>query len=173
MVLERWRRHRLPSIPELVFAAAPVAVRSSTGECEVRGVHHLGDVEVAREIGPVDVRRARLLEVSIDADGITLDGPMLDVGDGEAAAIVPLMSGQPIDEAALAALAPHGLTVVRPSRPGPVRLVLALRVQRFTALGLDAEGDEVARGIVHLGDVNDPARRRARRQRAGRGRSER
>lgn len=160
IVVERWQRHRLPSIPGLTFAALPIEARSSVRDA--LGVHHLGDITIARELGSPDLHRSRVLDVSIGADGVTLESPPLVVGNGEALALVPLLPNRPLDEATVSVLAAHALTVIRPRRPGALRLVLAHRIQRITALGLDAAGREVARGIVHLGHVNDPARQRAR-----------
>lgn len=151
VLLERWQRHRLPAIPGLRFAAVPVgpAARPSANRSRTS---YGGSMDIW-QCASADLERAVELATHFEADGVDLEGPAVTLARGEALALLPLMPDQTLDASVLEVLAPHGLTTLRPKRPGSARPVLALRVQQVTGLLLGAAGETLARGVAHLNYV--------------------
>ncbi len=159
-IVESWRAHRLPLLPNLRFSVLPCNVRSGASALrELRGVYFHGDLAVraANDLS-LDDLWVRPMTHHEDHRGVALESPPFDLGEDQAVVIVtnPL-DGSQLDRPWVRRIGRKGVVLLGGDRlttdaagRGPFTVRVVLRVQDADVALLDKAGAPVARGRADL-----------------------
>ncbi len=147
-ILGCWRRHFLPLLPGLRFAAVPVRRRSP-------GVRHRHATRLGGDLRAGQAERAAgtdpvLLQTSVDHRGVTLSGSCVVPDGADALAFVPSGPDGSVDPARVSAVLADEVILLA-CAPGAGTLAVSLRIQDATVAWLGLDGTRKSGGRADLG----------------------